>query len=156
MNGPYQEHKLSLHTPHKKNGKILYASPLPLLIHISISLPLHSLLIFLPFSINIQKGSLHQKEEIIVDKWGQKVGKSLAYRIPLLSFLPNQVCNTLSQDSSEVSIFSSYLTYMIVLTWDILTSSPQEVSTKYLAHSLITTIRTNSWCDSNIAHTCTH
>jgi hypothetical protein len=46
----------------------------------------------------------------MVDKWGQEVGKSLAYRISLLHFLPNKVCNTLSQDSWEVSIFSSYLT----------------------------------------------
>jgi hypothetical protein len=93
---------------------------------------------------------------MMVDKWGQEVGKSLAYRISLLSFLPNKVCNTLSQDSWEVSIFSSYLPYMTILTWDKLTSSPQEVLTKYLTHSLIVTIRTNSWCDSNIAYTCTY
>jgi hypothetical protein len=47
---------------------------------------------------------------MMVDKWRQEVGKSLAYRISLLSFLPNKVCNTLSQDSWEVGIFSSYLT----------------------------------------------
>jgi hypothetical protein len=47
---------------------------------------------------------------MMVDKWRQEVGKSLAYRISLLSFLPIKVCNTLSQDYWEVSIFSSYLT----------------------------------------------
>ena len=30
------------------------------------------------FGINLQKGFLQQKEEIMVDKWGQEVGKSLA------------------------------------------------------------------------------
>ena len=65
---------------------------------------------FSPFGINLQKGYLYQKKEMMVDKWGQEVGKSLAYRISLLSFLPNKVCNTLSQDSLEVRIFSSYLT----------------------------------------------
>ena len=54
---------------------------------------------FAPFGINLQKGSLHQKEQIMVDKLGPEVDKSLAYRISLLSFLPNKVCNTLSQDS---------------------------------------------------------
>ena len=65
---------------------------------------------FSPFGINLQKGSLHQKEETMADKWGQEVGKSLAFRISLLSFLPSKVCNTLSQDSWQVSMFSSYLT----------------------------------------------
>ena len=27
---------------------------------------------FSPFGINLQKGSLHQKEEMMVDKWGQE------------------------------------------------------------------------------------
>ena len=44
---------------------------------------------FSPFGINLQKGSLYQNEEMMVDKRGQEVGKSLAYRISLLSFLPN-------------------------------------------------------------------
>ena len=65
---------------------------------------------FSPFGINLQKGSLHQEEQMMVDKWGQEVGKSLAYRISLLRFVPNKVCNNLSQDSWEVGIFSSYLT----------------------------------------------
>ena len=63
-----------------------------------------------PFGINLQNGSLYQKEEMMVDKWGQEVGKSLAYWISLLSLLSNKVCNDLSQDSWEVSIFGSYLT----------------------------------------------
>ena len=64
---------------------------------------------FSPFGINLQKGSLHQKEEMMVDKWGQEVGKSLAYEISLL-FSIKQSMRLLGQDSWEVSIFGSYLT----------------------------------------------
>jgi hypothetical protein len=108
---PYQEHqfKLSLHTPQNLKHLICLCFT-PLNSHINLSPLTPSPQYFSPFGINLQKGSLHWKEEIMVDKWGQEVGKSLAYRISLLCFLPNKVCNTLSQDSWEVSIFSSYLT----------------------------------------------
>jgi hypothetical protein len=52
----------------------------PLTSYINLS-PLHSPQYFFPFGINLQKGTLYQKEEIMVDKWRQEVGKRLAYRI---------------------------------------------------------------------------
>ena len=53
---------------------------------------------FSPFGINLQKGSLHQKEEIMVDKLGPEVGKSLAYEISHL-FSTKQSIQLLGQDS---------------------------------------------------------
>jgi len=64
---------------------------------------------FSPFDINLQKGSLHQKEEMLADKLRARVGKSLAYGISHL-FSTKQSMQLLGQDSWDVSIFGSYLT----------------------------------------------
>jgi len=66
---PYQEHqfKLSLHTPHKvKNLICLFFYPSKSTYQSLF--PYTSPQYFSPFGINLQKGSIHQKKEIKVDK----------------------------------------------------------------------------------------